>query len=226
MIQSNVRILFILGMAAVMCGTVSAGMGIIAETQETSAGAYPVCTAPCECISESVAAARWGSEGYDRCSKTVCGQSASGSVQYYCLHQVGSSVSSSAITCQAPCECLSDSGATAKWGTNGYTQCSKTSCGRDETNMGSVPRYCYKQWQSTIQVATATTVSAAATQQTVQELAETQVQAPGTSAALPVSPSVSWPAADAVPQKTPVGILTILGAIGTALMAAPGLRKK
>jgi hypothetical protein len=39
---------------------------------------------------------RWGTDGYDYCSKTVCGQSADAMVQYYCLHQKGASASSPA----------------------------------------------------------------------------------------------------------------------------------
>src|SRR5512137_2569110 len=86
-----IRIVVILGMVSGMCGTVSAaGMGIVAETHETSGVEAPVCTAPCECISESAAIARWGVTGYEMCSKTVCGQSADAMVQYHCIHQVAS----------------------------------------------------------------------------------------------------------------------------------------
>ena len=102
MLQQYVRILLILGMVAVMCGTVSAeGMGIIAETHETSGVSEPVCTAPCECISLTDAMHRWGADGYDYCSKTVCGQSADAMTQYYCLHQSESSVAAPAQA-QAP----------------------------------------------------------------------------------------------------------------------------
>jgi hypothetical protein len=87
-----VRIVVVLGMVAVMCSTVSAaGMGIIAETHETSGVEAPVCSAPCECISITEAMHRWGDNGYDYCSKTVCGQSADAMVQYYCMHQIASS---------------------------------------------------------------------------------------------------------------------------------------
>jgi hypothetical protein len=89
-----VRIVVILGMVTVMCGSVSAaGMGIVAETHETSGVEAPVCTAPCECISESAAIARWGVNGYEMCSKTVCGQSADAMVQYHCIHQAASTAS-------------------------------------------------------------------------------------------------------------------------------------
>jgi hypothetical protein len=100
MIQKYFRVLLILGMAAVLCGTVSAaGMGIVAETHETSGVDAPACSAPCECMSLTQAMQRWGADGYDYCSKTVCGQSADAMVQYYCLHQAGSSV---AAPVQAP----------------------------------------------------------------------------------------------------------------------------
>jgi hypothetical protein len=88
-----VRIVVILGMVVVMCGTVNAaGMGIGAETHETSGVSAPACAAPCECMSDTTAIAKWGLNGYDQCSKTVCGQSANANVQYYCFHQVGSPV--------------------------------------------------------------------------------------------------------------------------------------
>ena len=96
-----VRILVVLGMVAVMFGTVSAATDIVAQTQAASVGAYPVCTAPCECMAESTAAARWGASGYEMCSKTLCGQSADAMVQYYCFHQVGSTVAAPAVTTTA-----------------------------------------------------------------------------------------------------------------------------
>jgi hypothetical protein len=87
-----VRIVLVLGMIAVMYSPAgAAAMSIIAETHETSGVSAPVCTAPCECMSLTQAMQRWGADGYDYCSKTVCGQSANADVQYYCLHQVASS---------------------------------------------------------------------------------------------------------------------------------------
>ena len=65
--------------------------GIGAEPHVTSGVDAPVCSAPCECLSLTQAMQRWGTDGYDYCSKTVCGQSANADVQYYCLHQSGSS---------------------------------------------------------------------------------------------------------------------------------------
>ena len=98
MIQKYARILFILGMTAVICSTVSA-VSIGAEPHVTSGADAPVCSAPCECLSLTQAMQRWGTEGYDYCSKTVCGQSANADVQYYCLHQAGSTAAAPA---QAP----------------------------------------------------------------------------------------------------------------------------
>lgn len=93
MVKRFIRILVVLGMVAVMCGTVGAAVKLGVETQARSVGEYPVCTAPCECITESTAAMRWGAQGYEKCSKTICGQDAGGDIQYYCIHQAGSAVS-------------------------------------------------------------------------------------------------------------------------------------
>jgi hypothetical protein len=99
-----VRILVILGMVAFICSGVSAaGVGIIAETHETSGVSAPVCTAPCACISESTAIAQWGVNGYEMCGKTVCGQSADAMVQYYCIHPIGGTASAATTPpAQAP----------------------------------------------------------------------------------------------------------------------------
>jgi hypothetical protein len=178
MIERYVRILLILGMAAVMCGTVSAaGMGIIAETQVTSSvEGYPSCTAPCECISETVAMQRWGADGYDFCSKTVCGQSSDAMVQYYCIHQVGSTAAASTAV------------PTAKTAT------------------------------STTAAGTLVTVNVTAQ---VQTLVQTQTQAP----ANPV-PATTLATPYPIQTKSPVGIATILTAIGAALLVAAGMRRK
>jgi hypothetical protein len=210
-----VRIGILLGMIAFMCGTVSASLGIIAETRETSAGAPPDCTAPCECIAESTAAMRWGADGYERCSKTICGQSATATVQYYCFRQSEGMVSVSG-TCPDPCECLVTSAAAAKWGPEGYVQCGTMQCGRDETSGGVVPRACYRQSGSTVMSPTATTASMEALQEAMK--------IPGTAAAGASVPAS--PAAAGIPTKSPVGPATILAAIGTAVLAAAGMRRK
>jgi len=102
MIRKFVRILIILGMITVICGTVSAeGMGIIAETHETSGVDAPVCTAPCQCMAETAAIAQWGVNGYEMCSKTICGQSADANVQYHCIHQVASVAAPAATSAPA-----------------------------------------------------------------------------------------------------------------------------
>ena len=98
MLQHDIRILLILGMLAAMCGPASAAVGITAETQTIEVGVPPVCTAPCECISENEAAQRWGVEGYERCSKTICGETADGNIQYYCIHQKGTAVAAPLVT--------------------------------------------------------------------------------------------------------------------------------
>jgi hypothetical protein len=41
-----------------------------------------------------------------------------------------------------------------------------------------------------------------------------------------VTPSSTWPATGSVTQKSPVGIATILVAIGVNLLAAAGMRRK
>jgi len=228
MIQKYVKILIILGMLAAMCGTVSAEVGIIAETQTLEVGAPPVCTAPCECISESEAAQRWGAEGYDRCSKTICGQSANANVPYYCFHQVGGSTSTSLTSCQAPCECMAESGAIARWGTNGYSQCSQTLCGQDATSGGSVPRYCYRQWGSTLVIGggtmAPTAVPTGITQVTVQAPSQTQEQTPAQTQAPANQLPIYTPAP--IQTKSPVGIATILAAIGIILLAFVVMRKE
>jgi hypothetical protein len=121
-------------------------MGIIAETHETSGVSAPVCTAPCECMSLTQAMQRWGADGYDYCSKTVCGQSANADVQYYCIHQIASPAT---VATNAP------------------------------------------------------------------------AQAPAPAAAAPAAP-----AAAGIQTKSPVGVATIIAAIGVALLAAAGMRRK
>lgn len=234
MIQQYVRILLILGMIAVMCGTVSAATSIGATNENPSVGSPQVCTAPCECISMNEAAQRWGAEGYETCSKSICGQSEDAMTQYYCIHQIGGTSSPAVTTCQAPCECLSEGGAISRWGRYGYTQCSKTTCGQEATSGGTVARYCFRPWGSSLVIggSAATAVTAtAATQQIVYAPAQTLAQAPAAqatapSAAITVSPSYSWPTPGAVQQRTPVGIVTILTAIGAAGLAAFCTRRK
>lgn len=185
MVQQYVRIVVIIGMLAVMCGTVSAAMGIGAENPNPSAGAsYPVCTAPCECISMNEAAQRWGAEGYETCSKSVCGQSANAMTQYYCLHQIGGSSGSSSST----------KGSSLLIG--GTT---------------------------TAPAAAATIAQTAAVQQTVTVPAQTQVQ---TLAPANPAPATTYQTPYPIQTKSPVGIATILAAIGVVLLAAAGLRKK
>ena len=104
-VNRYIRIVLILGMIAVMCsapGAAVAPMGIVAEPHETSGVEAPVCTAPCECMSESAAIQRWGVDGYELCSKTICGQSADAMVQYYCIHQVAGTAPATNAPMQVP----------------------------------------------------------------------------------------------------------------------------
>jgi len=49
-------------------------------------------------------------------------------------------------TCQAPCECLEWSAATAKWGAGGFSQCAEKACGYGSTPTGlPAEKNCYKQ---------------------------------------------------------------------------------
>jgi hypothetical protein len=148
-VHGYIRIVLILGMVAVLCsapGAAVASMGIVAEPHETSGVDAPVCTAPCECMSESIATQRWGVNGYELCSKTICGQSADAMVQYHCIHQAWSTASE------------------------------------------------------------ATTAPA---------------QAPFSGTPIPATS-----AAAGVTQKSPVGIATLVAAIGAVLLAATGMRRK
>jgi hypothetical protein len=148
MLQQYGKILFVLMVLSAMCGAVSAeGMGIIAETHVTSGIDAPVCAAPCQCMAESNAIAQWGVNGYEMCSKTICGQSADAMVQYHCIHQSASPVAPAATSAPA--------------------------------------------------------------------------QVPVQSAAVPAAP----PAAG-VTQKSPVGIATVITALGAALLAAAVVRRK
>jgi hypothetical protein len=226
----SIRIILILGIIVVMCGTVSAATSIGATNENPGAGSPNACTAPCECISMNEAAQRWGAEGYETCSKSICGQSANAMTQYYCIHQIGGSTSAAVTTCQAPCECLSESGAITKWGTSGYTQCTKTTCGTEATNGGAVARYCFRQFGSTllfggattkVPTAVATIAQTASVQQTVYVPAQTQVQTLANTAP-PTPLQTPYP----IQTKSPVGIATIIAAIGVVLLAFVVKRKE
>ena len=179
------------------------------------------------------AAQRWGAEGYETCSKSICGQSPDAMTQYYCIHQIGGTSSPSVTTCQAPCECLSDAGALLRWGVNGYTQCSKTTCGQETTNSGTVARYCYRQFGSALLIggAAATTAGAAptaSTQASVQAPVQTQppVQAQPPAAPVNPSPAATLQTPYPIQTKSPVGIATILAAIGMVLLAVIARREE
>ena len=50
------------------------------------------------------------------------------------------------VACQAPCECLDQTAATAKWGAGGFSQCAEHPCEYGMSVTGApVEKYCYKQ---------------------------------------------------------------------------------
>jgi hypothetical protein len=98
---------------------------------------------------------------------------------------------------------MAESNAIAQWGVNGYELCSKTICGQSADAM--VQYHCIHQSAST---AALVATSAPA-------------QVPVQSAAAPATP----PAAG-ITQKSPVGIATVIAAMGAALLAAAAMRRK
>lgn len=85
------RILFVLGIIAITCGAVyAAEINVGTEPHVTSGVEAPACTVPGdECISETAAIEKWGVNGYEMSSKTICGQTADAMVQYFCIHPLG-----------------------------------------------------------------------------------------------------------------------------------------
>src|SRR5512147_1684138 len=100
------RIIAIFLVAVMISAGGAAAMSVIAETQTISNEEHPVCTAPCECISEHEAATRWGAEGYEMCSKSICGQTADAMLQFYCIHQKRGTVSREVVSPTAPATTL------------------------------------------------------------------------------------------------------------------------
>lgn len=85
------RILVFLGIIAMMCGAVHAAeINVGTEPHVTSGVEAPACTvAGDECLSETAAIEKWGVNGYEMSSKTICGQTADAMVQYFCIHPLG-----------------------------------------------------------------------------------------------------------------------------------------
>ena len=140
----------ILGLVAVVCGAAGAVavplLGAYIPAVTTTTTAAPVCTAPCECMAQSGAAAKWGENGYTQCSKTVCGRAVMNNVvvPFYCFKPVATTTTTAVPVCTAPCECMSEGSAQAKWGANAYAQCSRTSCGHAPTATALIPYYCFR----------------------------------------------------------------------------------
>jgi hypothetical protein len=157
MLDRYFRILVILGFFTVICGTAGAafapllGAYMPAATTTTTAPAPAVCQAPCECMSEGSAQARWGANAYVQCSRTTCGHAPTPTalINYYCFGPAVTTTTTAASPCPSPCECMAKSAADTKWGANQYTQCTNTPCGRAPTLTAVIPYYCYKPIDTT-----------------------------------------------------------------------------
>lgn len=155
MVDRYFRILGILGLIAVVCGAAGAVavplLGAVIPATTTPATAVPVCQAPCECMSEGSAQARWGVNAYVQCSRTACGhaQTTTALINYYCFGPAVTTTTTAASPCPSPCECMAKGSADQKWGPNGYTRCSQTPCGRAPTLAAVIPYYCYKPIDTT-----------------------------------------------------------------------------
>ena len=101
----------------------------------------PLCTSPCECMTEATARSMFGENGYSRCSATPCGSesmtTAAAVVSKYCIQQTAAVLP--AGQCQAGCSCMSEATAKAK----GYPPCRgvRTACGYDASQ---VQLFCYE----------------------------------------------------------------------------------
>lgn len=107
----------------------------------------PVCTAPCECMAKSAADTKWGANGYTQCSQTKCGQAPTlaAVIPYYCYKPL-ETTTTVPVTCQAPCQCMEQSAAVQQWGTDGFTQCSRSPCEYSQAVTGAVvTKYCIQQ---------------------------------------------------------------------------------
>ncbi|WP_292345960.1 MULTISPECIES: C1 family peptidase [unclassified Methanoregula] len=160
------------------CYRVVTGSTVIAwycfkPLETTTTTAVPVCQAPCECLSEGAAQQKWGANGYTQCSQTPCGRASTlaAVIPYYCFKPVTTTTTTASPVCQAPCECLSEGAAQQKWGANGYTQCSRTSCGQAPTAAAVIPYYCYRQASAPV-----TTIAAVAVPQGLTTINRTLVR--------------------------------------------------
>jgi len=104
---------------------------------------YPACPSGCECMNEVQAMARFGT--YERCSDSQCAATTAATSNYppYCYRQ---SVTPMPV-CTAPCECMTEATAKAKFGENGYSRCSAASCGSESMTSAAVvvSKYCFQQ---------------------------------------------------------------------------------
>ena len=152
-----IGILIVLGLFVVACSPAGAAAAVQTLNYArlvTTTTAAPVCTAPCECMAQTSATAKWGANGYSQCSQTICGRGSVNGVitPYYCFKPLITTTTTAAAVCAAPCECMAKSAADAKWGANKYTRCSETACGQAPTLAAVIPYYCYKPLDTTTPV--------------------------------------------------------------------------
>jgi len=153
-------ILVVLGLLAVVCSPAGAAAALQTVNYAqlvTTTTAAQVCAAPCECMAQSGAIAKWGANGYTQCSKTICSRGPVNGVitPYYCFRPLVTVTTTAAPVCAAPCECMSEGSAQTKWGANGYDQCSQTKCGQAPTLAAVIPYYCFKPKTTVTPVCTA-----------------------------------------------------------------------
>lgn len=81
----------VLGILVMACLAIpAAAIDVGTGPHVTSGAVAPACTVPGdECISETAAIQKWGVNGYEMSSKTICGQTADAMVQYFCIHPLG-----------------------------------------------------------------------------------------------------------------------------------------
>ena len=117
----------------------------IAATTTTPAAA---CQAPCECMAQSSAEAKWGVNGYTQCSQIPCWRvtTAAAVIPFYCFRPVTTPTTPAPVACQAPCQCMEQTAAVEKWGANGYSWCSRSACEYSQAVTGAlVTKYCFLQ---------------------------------------------------------------------------------
>lgn len=151
-------VFLILGLMAGMCCAPAAGAVtgplMPADAAVVTTTAPPLCPAPCECMAEGSAAAKWGADGYTQCSRTVCGRAATATavIPYYCFRPVATATATTPapVTCSAPCQCLDPDSAARTWGADGFFRCSGTPCAYRDATGAPVTKYCVQPRAATV----------------------------------------------------------------------------